>query len=391
MEEGKVHRVALFATHPIQYQVPWYRKLSEAPDIELTVIYGMLPSAEEQAVGFGGAFEWDIPLVDGYEWRVLKNKSRTPGLNNFFGIRCLGVGKVLSTIDADAVIVTGWHSFFLIQALMAAKFRRIPVLVRGDSNAMQKRSYWKTMLQRLLVRRYDFFLYVGEANKQLYLGHGISENRLFFVPHFIDNQRFVAESSDSNTREGFRLKCGIPIDSFCFIFAGKLEPKKRIMDLLEAFRILEEGVNGVSLLIVGDGEQRQQAEDFVKLHNLDVSFTGFVNQSEMPGVYGACDCLVLPSDYGETWGLVVNEAMVCGVPAIVSDRVGCGPDLVIESTTGFKHVFSDTAMLASRMLAALTNAPKSSKLGKKAREHVLTRYHVDVARDGTLRCLRSLP
>ena len=74
---------------------------------------------------------------------------------------------------------------------------------------------------------------------------------------------------------------------------------------------------------------------------------GFVNQSELPAVYASADVLVLPSDGQETWGLVVNEAMACGVPAVVSDAVGCGPDLIEPGRTGATFPFGDIAALAA--------------------------------------------
>jgi glycosyltransferase involved in cell wall biosynthesis len=57
------------------------------------------------------------------------------------------------------------------------------------------------------------------------------------------------------------------------------------------------------------------------------SFTGFLNQTRVSEAYIAADCLVLPSDYGETWGLVVNEAMASGLPCIISNRCGSAEDL----------------------------------------------------------------
>ena len=118
----------------------------------------------------------------------------------------------------------------------------------------------------------------------------------------------------------------------------------------------------------------------VQREKLPVSFAGFLNQTEMPRAYAAADCLVLPSDYGETWGLVVNEAMACGLPAIVSDRVGCGPDLVMEGKTGFVFSFGDAESLAERMLRMAT-MPETERqaMGRLAQQHVLSHYSIDVA------------
>src|SRR5207248_1690512 len=100
------------------------------------------------------------------------------------------------------------------------------------------------------------------------------------------------------------------------------------------------------VLVVGDGELMTEARALAARERLPLTFAGFLNQTEIVGAYVAADCLVLPSDTGETWGLVVNEAMACGIPAIVSDQVGCGPDLVSDSVTGAMFPMGDIDALA---------------------------------------------
>jgi glycosyltransferase involved in cell wall biosynthesis len=125
----------------------------------------------------------------------------------------------------------------------------------------------------------------------------------------------------------------------------------------------------------------------VREHALPVTFAGFLNQGEIAAAYVAADALVLPSDFGETWGLVVNEAMACGRPAIVSDRVGCGPDLVTPGETGECFAFGDTAALASLLLAGAADPSRLRFMGKAARERVLTKYTAARAVEGTLRAI----
>ena len=116
---------------------------------------------------------------------------------------------------------------------------------------------------------------------------------------------------------------------------------------------------------------------------MPVSIDGFLNQTEMPNAYAAADCLVLPSDFGETWGLVVNEAMVCGLPAIVSDRVGCGPDLVQDGVTGAIFPFGDVNELARRMIEMAADREKRESMGEQAVIRV-REYTVERAAEGTM-------
>lgn len=100
--------------------------------------------------------------------------------------------------------------------------------------------------------------------------------------------------------------------------------------------------------MVGDGALREECVQFASSRQLPVSFTGFLNQGEIATAYVAADCLVLPSD-SETWGLVVNEAMACGLPAIVSEACGCVPDLIDDEVTGYGFPCGDIAALTGLM------------------------------------------
>ena len=181
----------------------------------------------------------------------------------------------------------------------------------------------------------------------------------------------------------------IPPKSTVLLFVGKFEEKKRPLDFLQALKkvlqmeIPKDSIHG---LMVGDGPLRKLCEDFAKQNALPVSFTGFLNQTEIPKAYVAADVLILPSDGRETWGIVVNEAMVCGVPAIVSDRVGCGPDLVRPHETGFIFPCGDTSSLAKAIYPMMTESLASS-IGQSARTHV-ARYSVESAASAVVQAVQ---
>jgi len=147
----------------------------------------------------------------------------------------------------------------------------------------------------------------------------------------------------------------------------------------------------VHVLMVGTGPLENELRGFVQTNNLPVSFAGFLNQTEIPSAYAIADCLVLPSDCGETWGLVVNEAMACGIPAIVSDRVGCGPDLVEEGVTGFQFEFGNTQELAQKMQIIAQLEPQDwLQLGTTAKTRVLNEYSIDIAVSRTVTAVLAL-
>ena len=128
----------------------------------------------------------------------------------------------------------------------------------------------------------------------------------------------------------------------------------------------------------------------VDKEQLPVTFAGFLNQTEITKAYVAADCLVLSSDYDETWGLVVNEAMVCGLPAIVSDRAGCGPDLIEEKVTGLIYPFADVEALAEKMIYMAEDTDRMREMGRQAKELVLREYSVERAVEGAMKALKKV-
>ena len=387
---GSATRVAIVATHPIQYQVPWFRALAASGEIDLKVYFALLPDEEQQGVGFGVGFQWDIPLREGYDWEVLENRAGDPGLHSFFGCNAPGIHRALRDWGAEVAILTGWHSLVLLQALWAAKRLRLPVIVRGESNDMRRRPGWKRLGHRILFRSFDRLLTIGRANRALYRSAGVSAARLFDAPYMVDNERFALRAVElADRRAVLRERWQIADGACCFLFAGKLTDKKRPLDLIEAARLAGDRGADLHLLVVGDGVLMEAARQKARALGLPVTFAGFLNQSEMAEAYVASDCLVLPSDDGETWGLVVNEAMACGRPAIVSDKVGCGPDLIRDGETGYVFPLGDVEALAERLTALAADPERLAEMGRRAQRLVRDEYNLDRAVEGTLAAIRS--
>lgn len=390
VERKPATRVAIFATHPIQYQVPWFQELARAGGIELKVYFALIPDSGQQGVGFDVAFQWDIPMLSGYPYVALPNAARAPSLAGFMASSTPSVRAALERDRPDVAILTGWQALPLLQALRACRALRIPTIVRAESNALRGRPWWVRLAHRALLSRYDAFLAIGRANRDFYLGYGIDPARIFDAPYFVDNARIGSGCEAARPgREALRRRWEIPAEAFCFMYVGKLQPKKRILDLIEALAVLRQRSRGAHLLVVGSGELERQARDRARALDLPVSFAGFLNQTELPAAYAAGDCLVLPSDYGETWGLVVNEAMACGLPAIVSDRVGCARDLVEEAVTGYTFPFGDIGALAARLETMSASGAAARALGEAARARV-ARYSVEEAVAGTLDAVRRV-
>lgn len=381
-------RLLVIATHPIQYQAPWFRRLARCERLNLEVAFLDKPDAAQQGSGFEVAFEWDVPVTDGYGWRLLATRElRSNQPWGFFARRMIRSRRQLADARPDAVLVLGWNQLGLLQAWLAARTLGVPVVVRGDSNAKRGRVWWKRALHRLLLSQAHAFLAVGESNREFYRQGRVPADRVFGAPHFVDNAYFSGRAALLD-RTVARTSLAVPAESFCVLFAGKFEAKKRPRDLFLAVAKLPVGLGKrVHVLMVGAGalgpELRELATDLA----IDVSWAGFLNQSEIPRAYRAADVLVLPSDHGETWGLVVNEAMACGVPAIVSDSVGCANDLVRHGTTGMVFPTGDVVALANAIEAFVGDAYLLAALGGNARQLVTSDYSIETSTTALLQAL----
>jgi glycosyltransferase involved in cell wall biosynthesis len=384
-------KIAIVATHPIQYHVPWYIALSEISNHAVKVYYACQPDDRRQGVGFDQPFSWDIPMYDGYEWQLLDNKKKNPGVADFFASSIRNMTDVLRRDKPDVLILTGWQGLPLMQALWSGIRLRIPRVIRGESSGLKSRKLKARLVHRLLLSQFNAFLVIGSANHDFYARYGIPESKLFSCPYFVENNRLYDQAQLHRVkRESLRRSWGIPHDAICYLYVGKLDRKKRVLDQLAALKVAQSQNPKLHLLVVGTGELMQRAREFTAQNDLPVSFTGFLNQTEITSAYVAADCLIMSSDYDETWGLVVNEAMVCGLPAIVSDRVGCGPDLVRSGITGERYEFGAVNALSHSMLSMAESRVRMTEMGDCARELVLSQYTVENAVAGTIQAIESV-
>jgi glycosyltransferase involved in cell wall biosynthesis len=347
-------RIGFLISHPIQYLAPLFRELAKQCD--LTVFYAHRQTAEQQArAGFGVAFDWDVDLLSGYHSRFLRNVARAPSTDRFFGCSTPEIATEIAAGGFDGFVVPGWALLTYWQAVRACRRAGVPVFARGDSQLMGPRSsavrLAKAVAFRGILRQFDGFLYVGQRNRDYLLHYGAPAGRLFFSPHCVDNDAF---RTASDTVRQQAAASADPSQLRRILFVGKLMERKRPFDVLRAVAQLRARGCLVEVAFAGSGELQGALAETAAAADVPVRFFGFVNQSELPGIYASADVTVLPSDGRETWGLVVNEAMACGVPAVVSDAVGCGPDLVQAGVTGETFPLGDVAALAGAIETVLS-------------------------------------
>jgi glycosyltransferase involved in cell wall biosynthesis len=237
---------------------------------------------------------------------------------------------------------------------------------RGGRSRLQRLA--RDLYLRWFYRHVDAFCYIGAEARQHLCRLGIPETRMFFAPYSVDTALFEAQRL-AHSRSAARRALGIAEDQLVLLFSGKLIPRKAPLLFVEAVRRLR-GSQHVVVVIVGDGELRPAVtEAGTSVLGDRLRLAGFVNQSQLGGYYAAADVFVLPSHY-ETWGLVVNEAMQFGLPAVVSSAVGCRRDLVLEGRTGMVFEQGDAAALAACLQRFVDTPGLAQRLGAAARQHI---------------------
>jgi glycosyltransferase involved in cell wall biosynthesis len=374
-------------THPIQYYAPWFRHLASRDDLELRVFYLWdFGVTERRDPGFGRHLTWDIPLLDGYPHEFVANRAARPGTDHFLGLHNPDLDAALARFAPDAVLLMSYSHRSTLRQLLR---RRWPLLMRGDSHGLAGGAGgWRLRLKAWLFRRFAAVLYVGSANRAFWRAHGVPESRLFFSPHAIDNQRFVAARASADAEAAtLRAELGIAADATVALFVGKLEAKKRPLDLIAAFRAAR--VPDAHLVLVGDGALAAEVDAACaaepRIHRI-----GFTNQSRMPGIYALGDLLVLPS-FGawETWGLAVNEAFCLARPALVSSHVGCHPDLITDGETGWVFAAGDVDALTRRLGAALADRGRLATMGRAAARRI-AQFDYAAASSGLMAALAAI-
>jgi glycosyltransferase involved in cell wall biosynthesis len=339
-------RLGVLATHPIQYQAPLYQELARRGAVDLDVAYlsraGASPVHDR---GFGVTLAWDIDLLGGYRSTELTRRPLS--------------GKATWLVSAsrwlrrqDVVVLHGHSDPEMLLAAAACRLLGVPYLLRGDSQAESSaagpRRAARHLIAGTVVRNAAGALAIGERNAAFYRRYGrIPQYR---APYSVDTERFRHQADVARPGRAGRLaSLGLDPERPTVVFSGKLIEQKRPADLIRA---IERSGPALNLLLLGDGPLRPALLGYER--RLPVRCLGFINQAELPSWYAAGDILALPSGR-EPWGLVVNEGMACGLVPVVSDAVGCGPDLV----TGVGEIFpaGDTFALADALVRVARDLP----------------------------------
>ena len=327
-------RLAIITSHPIQYNAPLFELIAKEPNIELMVFYtwGESCLGEKYDPDFGKVIEWDIPLLEVYNYTFVKNTSSDSGSHHFKGIINPSLNQEIEAWNPDAIWIWGWSFDSHLKAMRHFK-GKVPVWFRGDSTLLDETKGFslKKIARRIFLkwvyRHVEKAFYVGTHNKAYFKKYGLKESQLVYAPHAIDNNRFSDETGEKTMRAlEWRKELGYSESDLVILFAGKFEKKKNPNFCLELSKKIS--LPNIKFLMVGNGILESNLKSETKDDSRFV-FLDFQNQSQMPILYRVADLFILPSlGPGETWGLSINEALATGTKVLASEYCGGAIDLI---------------------------------------------------------------
>jgi len=337
-------KLAVIHTHPIQYLAPLYRQIQQQ-GIPVTAVYG----SDFSIVGykdeeFDTSFAWDKDLVSGYTSKFLE-RSQGGGARSVEEASVRRLWQVLTNVEPTSIMLSAYypwfHSLACVISIVYASTYDVNLLFRAETtDHAQERGlfhkYSRDVILSVLYSYCDHFFYIGKRSKKHYEKFNIEEENMSFSPYSVDRSSFMLEEKHRQNIVKKALKeMKLKKSSFKILFVGKLSYRKGVDMLVDAVGNMEISKRkNTTVIFVGQGDAESSLKRKAAKKDVDAHFVGFQKQSDLSKFYHAANVLVLPSRWGETWGLVVNEALHHGIPAIVSNQVGCAPDLINEGFTG---------------------------------------------------------
>jgi glycosyltransferase involved in cell wall biosynthesis len=367
-------RIAILTEIISPYRIPVFNALAKHEGIDLKVIF---------------LSETD-PILR--QWRVYKDEIRfsyevlPSWRSRIGGSHVLLNAKLAASLEAfspEAIICGGYNYIAYWLALRWARRRKVRFVLWSESNALDIRG-WRTpveFLKRRFLKRCDGFVVPGKAAFEYLRSLGAAAESILTAPNAVDNRFFAMQAAGARSKPAaLREKFGLP--RRFLLLAGRLVPEKGVFDLLEAYAKLEHGLrSGVGLVFAGDGVSREELTQRAKRINPGtVCFPGFTQREDLAGLYALAEALVLPT-HSDTWGLVVNEAMACGLPIIVSSVAGCSADLVEDGWNGYIVPARDSEKLSVAIDSLLRQPDLRQQMSARSLERIRN-YSPEACADG---------
>lgn len=339
------------------YRVPVFNALAAMKDIDLHVVF---LSHTDTSIRQWRVYEEEIK----FSYEVLPSWRRRVGKYNL--LLNSNLASALRNAAPDVVVCGGYNYFAAWQAMNWAKRNRVRFLLWCESTALEQRNQYFAVewLKKEFTRRCDGFVVPGSSSRQYVQQFASPEQKIFLARNAVDTALFESKQQDAQSRvERVRGELGLP--SRYFLFVGRMVRSKGVVDLMGAYVALPAEVRSeISLVFSGDGPMRAELESLAReIYPGSVYFAGFIQRDDLASYYALAECLVMPT-HSDPWGLVVNEAMACGLPVICTNVAGCAADLVLEN--GIVVEPGNTQQLRDAMLAIARDSELRQSMSRES-------------------------
>ncbi len=333
-----------------------------SPDFNIQIHVAQIAISEKSRTNLGDAHSTEYQ----YGYTLLFNDSLE---NVRLWLKIKALFRIFNNKKPDLLNITGYYDPAQVLLLFWAKLRGVKVVISNESNARDNGSgFLKSLFKKLILNLANGFICFGQSSTDFLLSFGISQSKILTQKAaVVDDKKIWSVYKKALTgRENRKAELGLPL--YNFIFVGRLIAPKNLLLLLNVFRQTKNLDWG--LILLGEGEQKYDLQQFVSDNQIkNVTFLNGINWYEVPDYLAMADVFVLPST-SEPWGLVVNEAMVCGLPVLVSDCCGCVEDLVKDGKNGFTFDPKNKEELTQKLNFFIQNPDQIKPLGEVSRQIV---------------------
>ncbi|MGA8274462.1 MAG: glycosyltransferase family 4 protein, partial [Candidatus Sulfotelmatobacter sp.] len=252
-----------------------------------------------------------------------------------------------------------------------ARIHRVPLLLWSESTAFDLRGRYRVVefMKMHFLRMCSGFVVPGTSSLNYLKDLGIEEQLIFTARNAVDTSLF-SSLAEAARRDESQVRSRYALPQRYFLYVGRMVKEKGIFDLLDAYGQLEPDLRSkVGLVFVGDGPDLRQLVQRAAKTPGTIQFPGFVHREQLPEIYALADGSILPT-HSDPWGLVVNEAMACNLPVIVTSVAGCALDLVTNDWNGFIVSPCNIGQLAAAMESLATDSGRRFEMGRRSRQRV---------------------
>lgn len=369
------------------YRIPLFNALARSEIVDLHVIF----LAETDP----SLRQWQVYKDEiKFSHRILPAWRKRMGRYNVLLNR--GVGQALDDASADVILCGGYSYVASWQSLLWARRRHIAFLLWSESNHQDLRRGLALVecLKKTFLERCDGFVVPGQSAREYLRMHKIRDELIFTAPNAVDNEFFAAQAERTRC-DGANQRHRLGLPERYFFFVGRLVREKGVFELLSAYAKLDQHLRSqIGLVFVGDGKERAALERQASSIRADaIIFAGFAHREHLAQYYALAEALILPT-YTDTWGLVVNEAMACGLPVILSRAAGCAADLVAAdhlkgTCNGLLVPPKDVEALALAMTTMASQPVLRRKMADNSAQRI-SQYSPEEWANGIVRAVETL-